>query len=125
MKKLAIKFLPYEKFKQNGSRKFLRQIKGDTIILVDAKLSAEEEAGLIQETMKRIRNGKDFSGIELSSLDLSRSKMPKNNLEKLILTMKNRFVETIIGKKRGMTIIGPAKIVQKIERNPEELLLHM
>ncbi len=35
------------------------------------------------------------------------------------------IIERIAGKKRGLTIIGPAKIIRKIEKNPEELLLYM
>jgi hypothetical protein len=117
-KNLRIKFVPYEKYRVSGFKAVLKDLKKDTIVLIDAKLPADEEAKIIEETMKRI-NGKSssFTGIELSSLDFN------NNKGITIDRIKNVLVQTIIGKKRGMTIIGPAKIVRKIEKNPQELLL--
>ncbi|MFQ5647731.1 MAG: DUF2073 domain-containing protein [Candidatus Aenigmatarchaeota archaeon] len=113
---LKIKFVPYEKFRHDGFKRLLGDLKGNTIILVDAKLNAEEEARLIKDTMEKVSTS--FTGIEMSSLELE--KQP-DTLDKI----KNMLIETISGKKRGLTIIGPAKIVRRIEKNPEELLLHM
>jgi len=116
--KLKIRFVPYEKFKVSDLGVFLEGMHDNTIVLIDAKLTPEEEANLIKETMKKVSN--TFSGIELNSLELSNSKS-LNNIEKI----KNVVIEKIIGKKRGLTIIGPAKTVRQIKKNPEELLLYM
>ncbi len=115
---LKIRFVPYEKFRENHTGRFLNRLEKNTIILIDAKLTAEEEANLIKETMERVSNS--FSGIELNSLELANRKN-LNNFDKL----KNSVIERIIGKKRGLTIIGPAKTVRQIRKNPEELLLYM
>ena len=115
---LKIKFVPYEKFRENHLGKFLGELHDNTIVLIDAKLSADEEATLIKETMEKVSN--HFSGIELNSLEFSNGKK-LNNFDKL----KNMVIERIIGKKRGLTIIGPAKTVRQIRKNPEELLLYM
>jgi len=112
---LKIKFLPYEKFKESGSKSLLRELKGNTLILIDAKLTAEEEAELIKDTMKRVSD--NFSGIELSSIELFKP----NGLGRI----KAAFLEFLLRKKRGLTIIGPARIVRRIEKNPEELLVYM
>lgn len=115
--KLKIKILPYENLKKYQFNSIFKDLKEDTIILVDAKLKSEEEAQLIKETMKKV--SEKFSGIELSSLELS-SGNNINFFEKL----KKNFIEIIIGKKRGLTLIGPAKLIRKIKKNPEHLMLY-
>ncbi len=115
---LKIKFIPYERLKAEEYSKLLKDMKGNTIILIDAKLKPEEESEIIEKTMENV--SEKFSGIELSSLDLY-GEGSVNNLERF----KNIIIERIIGKKRGMTVIGPAKIIHKIKKNPEELLLCM
>jgi hypothetical protein len=115
---LKIKFMPYEKFSKEGLGEFIESIKEDTIILIDAKLTAEQEAEIIKETMMKVTQ--KFPGIEMSSIELFNHEN-MNNFGRI----KNAFVEAIIGKKRGMTLIGPAKIVHKIKKAPEELLLYV
>ena len=115
---LKIRFVPYEKFKHNHLGRFLNSLQDNTTVLIDAKLTADEEAGLIKETMEKVSN--NFSGIELNSLELANGRK-LSNFDK----MKNMVIERIIGKKRGLTIIGPAKTVRQIRKNPEELLLYM
>ncbi len=119
-KNLKIKFVPYEKYKKGGIKALMKDLRQETIVLIDAKLPAEEEAKIIEETMKRINsNSNSFIGIELSSIDFTNNKNA-NSLD----WIKNVLIQTIIGKKRGMTIIGPAKIVRRIDKNPQELLLY-
>lgn len=115
--RLKIKFIPYEKFKRDGVKTFMSDLRERTIVLIDAKLSAEEEANIIEETMKRI-SGK-FTGIELNSLELA-SGSSITNFERV----RNMVIERMTGKKRGLTIIGPSKVVREIRKNPEELLLY-
>ncbi len=113
---LRIKFVPYESMKSDYSS-VMKGLKENAIILVDAKLSPEEETDLIKETMKQISS--TFKGIEMSSLDISET------AQKGLGRIRNIFVEAVLGKKRGITIIGPAKIVRKIKKNPEDLLLYL
>ena len=115
---LRIKFVPYERIREERFKKILKDLASNTIILVDAKLDAKEEAALIAETMKNVSD--KFTGIELSSIEIN-GKKKQGNFDKF----KSSIIERIIGKKRGMTVLGPAKIVQKIKRNPEELLLYL
>jgi hypothetical protein len=113
-----IKLVPYERFKEEKYDKVIKDLHEKTLIIIDAKLNAKEEAQIIAETMKGVSDR--FSGIELSSLDL-KGKAKWGKMDKI----KNAFVERMIGKKRGITLIGPAKFVQKIKRNPEELLVYL
>lgn len=122
MKNLKIKFLPYERFKQNSLKTVLKDLRENTIIIIDAKLDSDEEFFIIRETMKNVSNG--FSGIELSSLEL-KTDSSMNAFSKAINSMRTGLIERMTGKKRGMTIIGPANIVHKIKKNPEDILLYM
>jgi hypothetical protein len=115
---LKIKFIPYEKMKRGNVSDMLRDVKENTIILIDAKLRPEEEANLIEKTMEHV--SEKFSGIELSSIDLS-SEEDVNRFGKF----RNILIEKIIGKKRGMTVVGPGNIIRKIKKNPEDLMLYV
>ena len=115
--KLKIKFVPYEKFKRDGFKTFMKDLQQRTIVLIDAKLSADEEAGIIEETMRKV-SGR-FTGIELNSLELAAGGSITG-----MDRFKNVMIERMIGKKRGLTIIGPSKVVREIRKNPEELLLY-
>ena len=115
---LKIKFLPYEKYKKDGFESFAKDLEQGTIVLIDAKLKPDEEARIITDTMKKV--SERFKGIELNSLDFK-----GENGTKILDKIKNGFIELMLGRRRGMTLIGPARIVQKIQKNPEELLLYM
>ncbi len=115
---LKIKFLPYEKYKKVGFESFAKDLEQGTIVLIDAKLKPDEEARIITDTMKKV--SEKFKGIELNSLDFA-----EENGAGIGERIKSGFIELILGRKRGMTLIGPAKIVQRIQKNPEELLLYM
>ena len=108
---IKIKFIPYELIKQDF-KKIMRALQSDSLVLIDAKLDPEEEASLIKDTMEKFSDR--FSGIELSSISPPDSK-----------TFKNYVLEKLTGKKRGFTIIGPAGIVRKIKKNPQELQVYM
>ena len=122
MKNIKIKFLPYERFKRNSLKSVLKDLQGNTIIIIDAKLDSDEEFFLIRETMKRVTN--EFSGIELSSLEFKNQKH-MNAFSRAMNSVKAGLVHRLTGKKRGMTIIGPASLVHKIKKNPEDILLYM
>ena len=117
MLNIRIKLVPYETLKEEKFVNVLKKIQEDTILLIDAKLTADEELHLIKDTMQNV--SEKFSGIELGSLELTAEK--NDNFGKL----RNALVERISGKKRGMTIVGPATIIQKIKKNPKELMLYI
>jgi len=95
----------------------LKDLKKDTIILIDAKLDPKHEAELIKKTMEEV--SEKFAGIEISSLEISPAKNdPYHSIRDLLFHIST-------GKKRGMTIIGPAKIIHKIEKNPEEIMVYV
>ncbi len=115
--KVKIKVISYEQLKEQRFNGIVKDLRKNTIIMVDAKLNAKEEAQIIAETMRNVSD--DFSGIEFGSLDFG-SDDEASGLSKI----KSALMDRLMGKKRGVTIIGPATIVRKIKRNPKELLLH-
>ncbi|MBI2675299.1 MAG: DUF2073 domain-containing protein [Candidatus Aenigmarchaeota archaeon] len=118
MTKLRIKFIPYEKVEEKKVEHILDEIEKDTIIMIDAKLSAEQETELIEETMKKISD--KFKGIELGSMEFTPAEEAG-----ILARIRNRVVETVVGRKRGMTVIGPAKLIKRIKRQPKALFLEM
>ncbi len=70
MKGFAIQFLPYSEIKNLDSderiRKILGIILGNSILIIQGKLRAEEESRLIGDTMAMINHVKNFKGIELA-----------------------------------------------------------
>ncbi len=115
---IKIKFLPYERLKELDIPHLLEDMKKDTIILIDAKLSVSQETAIIEETMKAISD--KFAGIELSSLEMSADE----NVS-LFEKLRGRFAEFILGKRRGITVIGPSKTIKRIKKNPKDLFLEM
>ena len=117
MLNIKIKLVPYETLKDDEFVKVLKNIREDTILLIDAKLNPDEELHLIKDTMASVND--KFSGIELGSLELASEK--NGNMSKI----RNALIEKLLGKKRGLTIVGPATLVHKIKRNPKELMLYI
>ena len=118
MKNLAIKLVPYETIKSSGVKDLLVDLKKNTIIVVDAKLTPKEEAELIQETMSIITD--KFLGIEIGSFDVS-----VNEESDFLSKLRGRLADFLLGKKRGLTVIGPADVVKKIKKDPKELMVHL
>jgi len=119
MVKLQLQYVPHYELQHLSSeekiRKLLKIVKAEKIILLEGKLSSLEEAKLIEITMQEIK-GK-FKGIEICTISSS----SKN------LTVLESFSKTVysllLGKREGLTIIGPATIVKEIKRNPRKIEL--
>ena len=97
-------------------RKILRSVKEDKILVIEGKMSPEEEAELITCTMEQI--DKRFKGIEIASLDPQK----RRNQDFLDVT-KRAIANYLLGKNEGLTIIGPASIVKEIKRDPNKIEL--
>ncbi len=86
----------------------LARIKKDIIVVLEEGLNPNEEAELIESTMREI-NTKDFHGIEFYRLD-----NPTNNL-------RSKIASFIGGKRFGLTIVGPTRMVRAIKKEPDYL----
>jgi len=103
----------------------LKKVKDGSILITDGVLRPEEEMDLIKETMRRIDDG--FPGIEVCSLKKQTNGF-RLFFEKLSdgrERVGNFMLRRITGKpsktklKTGMTLIGPAKIIKRIKKNPD------
>jgi len=118
---LTLQFVPYGEIKSLTSvgriRKLLNLAKENKIVLLEGRLAKEEEAELIKTTMEEIN--KNFRGIELAVVN--------TNLDNgdPFSKLKSSFVSALLGDKQGFTIIGPAKVIKSIKRDPHKLQILM
>jgi hypothetical protein len=101
----------------------LNKVKDGTILVTDGVMSPEEEMELIKETMRRVDDG--FPGIEVASL-----KKPTSGLAKLMEKFSEQkdkikiFFASLRGEKvstslkTGLTLIGPARYIRQVKKNP-------
>ena len=120
MKKLTIHFMPYDEIsKLNSServKKLLKIILSDKIILLQGRLTPEEEARLIEDTMAMIDHVKGFKGVELAVLNPKKSSSAFDDMRKGLAKM-------LVGDRQSITIIGPASMVKEIKRDPSKIEL--
>lgn len=117
---LTLEILPYSEIEELSSvgriRKILNIAKEDKIVLIQGRLTREEEAELIKVTMEEIN--KDFKGIEIAVLSPNAQK-PKKFMDKV----KNSIANMMLGNSQGLTVVGPANIIKEIKKDPNKIQL--
>ncbi|MEK6834952.1 MAG: DUF2073 domain-containing protein [Nanoarchaeota archaeon] len=118
---LTLQFVPYSEVKDLSSlgriRKLLNMAKENKIVLLEGRLSKEEEAELIKTTMEEINAS--FRGIELAVVN------PNESNDDAFSKLKSTIASALVGNRQGFTIIGPATIIKSIKRDPNKLQLLM
>lgn len=121
MKNLTIHFMPFAEVARLDSneriKKLLKIVLMDKIILLQGRLTSDEEVRLIEDTMAMIGHIKGFKGVELAVLN-----SPKKN-GNAFEEIKREIAKVLIGDREAMTIIGPASIVKEIKRDPSKIEL--
>ncbi|MEW5897225.1 MAG: DUF2073 domain-containing protein [Nanoarchaeota archaeon] len=116
---VVFQFVPYYEIEKLSSakrvNKLLKIVKEDKIVIMEGRLRQQEEADLIEITMEEI--SPKFKGIELSVI------YPDKDKQDAMQKMKGAFANLLLGDRQGLTIIGPASIVKKIEKNPDKIEL--
>ncbi len=116
---LTLQYIPYSEIgnltEDQKINKLLSIVRKDKIVLIEGKLKATEEVLLIAKTMEQIT--RKFSGIEIASIDNKQE-------EQIAQKVKNHLVKLLIGDREGMTVIGPANIIQEIRKNPNKIELY-
>ena len=117
---LTLQYIPHTEIGHLTSRekinKILKVVKNEKIVLMEGRLKSQEEADLIEQTMEQI--SRSFQGIEICTIYPDK----KENTQ-FLTKMKLMFVNMLLGKSQGITIIGPASIVKEIKRNPNKIEL--
>jgi hypothetical protein len=118
---LKLQVIPYSEIEHLSSvgriRKLLNMAKENKIVLLEGRLKREEEAELIKATMEEIN--KDFRGIELAVLD------PVKKKDDMFKKLKTNILNSLVGNRLGLTILGPASIVKDIKKDPSKIELLM
>lgn len=116
---VTLQFLPYTEIERLSSigriRKLLNLAKEDRIVLLQGRLTRDEEAELIKATMEEIDEG--FKGIELAVIHPEQQRLA--GFQKL----KYDVASLVLGDRQGLTIVGSASIVKDIKRNPNKIEL--
>ena len=116
---LTLQIIPYSEISDLSSlgriRKLLSVAKENKIVLLQGRLTKEEEAELIKITMEEIN--KDFKGIELAVIE---SDKEKNHAMDFV---RAGIANVLLGNRQGLTIIGPANIVKEIKKDPKKIEL--
>ena len=117
---LTLQFVPYHEVESMTEdakiKKLLDIVKEEKIVLMQGRLTPEEESMLIQKTMESV--DKRFRGIELCTVFPEYRKK-----QKLQNSFKNMVSKLFLGNRDGVTIIGPASIVKEIKRDPNKVEL--
>jgi len=128
--KLEIDFISSESFAEKSPKErldfILKSVKRNRIIVIEGVLKPKEQMKLIEDTMKSI--DEKFTGIEVYSLG-GKTGYPELIFQKFIDSIPIerilKILESLTGKKfkfrrnslrRGITLIGPSKIIKKIKR---------
>ncbi len=82
------------------------RIKKNIIVVLEEGLDPAEEAELIEASMREI-DAKDFHGIEFYRMD--------HRSERL----RDRIAEYIAGRRTGLTIVGPTRMVEAIKKEKD------
>lgn len=116
---MMLQFVPYTEVEELGSarrvHKLLDIVKQDKVVVLQGRLTKEEEKDLIAITMENINE--TFKGIELAVIDESTES--KDFLKKA----KSNFYNFLLGDRRGFTVIGPSSMVKEIKRDPHKIEL--
>lgn len=117
----SITFLPHSEIRDLDSNKRIRKILnivlGNQILILQGKLSPEEETRLIGDTMAMIGHVRNFKGIELAVIS-------GNGGLGFFGKMRREIANAISGGDLGaVTIIGPATIIKEIKKNPKKIEL--
>ncbi len=114
---LTIEFIPYHEIEKLSSlgriKRLLKTAKENKIVLLEGRLTKEEEAELIKTTMEEIND--EFKGIELEVIDPSKVRGGP------MIKLKNNILDMLLGNRTGLTIVGPASVVKAIKKDPTKI----
>ena len=121
MSKLSIDFIPMEILSKSPLDErveiILEKIKNKKIVVLNSRFDPKDEATLIKRTMESVN--RSFTGVEICSLSSTELMGNTNWLAKL----KESLITLLTGNKSGITVIGPAKIIRQIKREPDRISL--
>jgi hypothetical protein len=120
-KGLTIHFMPYSELVHEDTLGRIKKLMGlvldSKIIILQGRLTAEEEARLIENSMTLIGNIKGFQGIEIAALS------GESEHYSLFEKVRHNIAKILIGEQDAVTIIGPASVVKDMKKDPKKIEL--
>lgn len=117
---ITFKYLSYSEIEPLSSeeriKKLISMVKGGKIVLLQGTLKKEEEALLIEKTMKMI--SPKFKGVEIAVISQESSED-----DSLFTKIKSYLATVLLGTRQGITIIGDASLVKEIRQDPTKIEL--
>ncbi|MBT4334291.1 DUF2073 domain-containing protein [archaeon] len=124
----TFQYIPYREHSSQGTDEKLNRIldivKNERVILMEGRLKPTEELELMKRNMEAI--SKKFSGISLVTINPNQDRLKKKDQEfheKIKEGIKNNLYKLMMGKREGLTIIGPASIIKEIRKDPSKIEL--
>jgi len=116
---LTLQIVPYSEIADLSSlgriRKLLNIAKENKIVLLQGRLTKDEETELIKVTMEEIN--RDFKGVELAVIE------PNKESNNALNVVRSGIANVLLGNRQGLTVIGPANIVKQIKKDPKKIEL--
>jgi hypothetical protein len=120
---LTLQFMPYTEIARLDSveriKRLLKIILDNKVVILQGRLSSEEETRLIEDTMIMIGNIKGFKGVELAVISSDNEDLG------FMSKMKFGLAKALTGQQNALTIIGPASIVKEMKKDPKKLEVMM
>ena len=119
---LTLHFVPYNEIRTLSSNarieKMLDIVKEDKIVILDGRLTKDEEVALIRATMERVSD--KFKGIEIQVWEA-----PGAHDKNAWYSFKARLASMLVPdyNEGGFTIVGPASIIKEIKKDPSKIQL--
>ncbi len=119
--KLEVDFIPFSSIKLKTPEQkvefLMGRVKAGKVVVIEGALDPQEEALLIESTMKAVND--DFPGIELCTLSGDEYREVG-----VMEGLRNRIMRTL-GHRKGIVVVGPAALIKEVRRSPGLLSMHM
>jgi hypothetical protein len=119
--KLEVDLIPFSNISNmtpEAKVKFLvDKVQEGKVIVIEGTLEPEEEAMLIESTMKAVTD--DFPGIELCTLSGDEYRRIG-----ILNGLRDRLLKTL-GHRKGIVVVGPAALIKEVKRSPGILSMHV
>lgn len=116
---LTIHFMPYSEIAKEDAvgrvKKIMSVVLDSKVVILQGKLSPEEETKLIENSMMLIGNVKDFQGVEIAAIS------GESDHGGLFDRIRHNIARILVGEQDALTIIGPASVVKDITKNPKKM----
>src|SRR3989344_3520684 len=121
LKGLVLQFVTFSELEdletKDRIKKLLDIILNGKILVFQGRLSADEEARLIEDTMVLVGRIKGFKGVELAVIEPSKENAP------LTSRLRHGIANMLVQNQDALTVIGPASIIKEIKKDPKKIEL--